>query len=205
MENFNPLGQTKRQALQGRAYRTELTLTSRRPIFCIADLTGTRNENTLLEVGAAYTLNIPVIPVSEGELPSDIRGNLRVTLDAGQIEKEPAQKEFMKALKRRLQEATKEIGLHSTSQFIAFGYETRRNVDSYTLIKGSQRRIDILTTNLGFVVNEELKHGLNLPRMTVLQMLASTLQSKPSGIPQAQEPTRDAPAACFWPSPAALR
>src|SRR5689334_14900681 len=49
--------------------------------LCVADLTGPGNANALLEVGAAYALEIPVIPFSDKELPSDIRGNLYVNLE----------------------------------------------------------------------------------------------------------------------------
>lgn len=167
------------QTLAGPRLQDRIDSYIKKSHICVADLTGTRNENALLEVGAAYTLSIPVIPVSDRDLPSDIRGNLRISLDVSQVEKEAHQEEFRRALRRRLQEATKEIGLHSASQFVAFGYESRRNVDLYTLINSTQKRIDILTTNLGFVVNEELEYGLNSERLTVLQMLASALNSKP--------------------------
>jgi len=176
---FQSFRADEEQTLAGPRLQDRIDSYIKKAHICVADLTGTRNENALLEVGAAYTLNIPVIPVSDKELPTDIRGNLRIGLEVSQIEKQDVQNEFKRALRRRLQEATKEIGHHSASEFIAFGYESRRTVDLFTLIKSSQKRIDILTTNLGFVVNEELEHGFSAPRMTILQMLASTLGEKP--------------------------
>lgn len=148
--------------------------------ICVADLTGVTNHNSLLEVGAAYTLNIPVIPVSDKELPSDIRGNLWVEFDPSSIDNSDVEDTLRTHLAARLAEAMNDIGRHHRNQFISFGYESRRVVDFSSLVRRCERRIDILTTNLGFVVNEKLASKAP-SRETLLQMVAESLKEKPPG------------------------
>jgi nucleoside 2-deoxyribosyltransferase len=150
--------------------------------ICVADLTGTINSNALLEVGAAYALNIPVIPVADNELPSDIRGNLYIELHPNKMGAAQVSTKFSRELQSRLQEASHDIGKHFRDQFVAYGYESRRSVDFYSLVRRCERRIDILTTNLGFVVNEPLVSGPEGEKSrTLLQLLAQSLHLKPSG------------------------
>ncbi len=148
--------------------------------ICIADLSGTTNHNVLLEVGAAYTLNIPVIPISNQDLPTDIKGNLRIQLDPATIDKEDTEKLFKSTLRQRLLEAESEIGNTHGPQFIAYGYEARHHIDFHRLVRGSERRIDVLTTNLGFFVNYEftVKHN-GQEKLSILDMLGQTLAEKP--------------------------
>lgn len=149
--------------------------------ICVADLVGSRNENALLEVGAAYTLNIPVIPISDKPLPSDIRGNLYINLNPNELEKENIRKGFCQDLYRRLLEASVvKVRESNKKQFVVYGYASRRIVDFYSLINRCAERIYVLTTNLGFLVNEELISGIEGPKMTVLEMLAEALKSKPN-------------------------
>jgi len=148
--------------------------------ICVADLIGTRNENVLLEVGAAYTLNIPVIPVSDKTLPTDIRGNLYIDLKQDEIGKENVMKKFKDALRGRLQEAClNRLIENKNDQFVVYGHASRRRVDFYSLINRCQDRIHILTTNLGFLVNEELICGMEPRKETLLVMLAKALKDKP--------------------------
>lgn len=149
--------------------------------ICIADLTGSRNENALLEVGAAYTLNIPVIPVADKPLPSDIRGNLYINLNPNELDKEDVTMAFEAELSKRLLEASIEkVNENKKNQFVVYGYASRRIVDFYSLINRCQERVAILTTNLGFLVNEDLICGFDLPKNTLLEMLADALQNKPN-------------------------
>lgn len=53
--------------------------------ICIADLTTSRNENVLLEVGAALTLQIPVVIIADKELPSNIIGNIYIKLNPAKL------------------------------------------------------------------------------------------------------------------------
>lgn len=163
--------------------------------ICVADLCGTRNENALLEVGAAYTLSIPVVAVSDRELPSDIIGNLWITFDPAKASDEEHLATFRKHLEFRLREARREIGRPRSGQFMAYAYDSRRNVDFYSLVNSCEKRISILTTNLGFVVDEplatsgfrslgSLEAGNDTPGAgqapkTLLEMIASKLSNKP--------------------------
>jgi hypothetical protein len=147
--------------------------------ICVSDLSGVTNQNALLETGAAYSLNIPVIPVSDKEdLPADIRGNLFIKLSTNDLGRQALQNRFMGELKIRLQEASHQIGRHNREQFIAYGFKSRRAVDFHSYVKRCQNRIDILTTNLGFFVQEKLK--CNYPeRLSMLQMIELELPRKP--------------------------
>ena len=153
--------------------------------ICIADLcldieSGKRSENALLEVGAAYTLNIPVILAADSDLPADIKGNLYLKMMPKEFKTDNYINEFKSKLRNRFHEASLEIGFHRRNQFIAYGFNSRRSVDFSSFTRRCQKRISILTTNLGFVVNERLKHGLD-EEVTLLQMIASMLTEKPSG------------------------
>jgi hypothetical protein len=150
--------------------------------ICVADLTGTMNPNALLEVGAALTLNIPVILVSDRELPADIRGNLFINVNPNDLGKAEVQDRFRASLSTRLEEARHDVGRQHRDQFIAHGFESRRSVDFYSLVRRCERRVDLLTTNLGFVVNERqpAEYGTG-KSMTLLQMMADSLTNKPSG------------------------
>jgi hypothetical protein len=152
----------------------------KRSDICIADLLGVRNENVLLEVGAAYTLNIPVILVSDKQLPADIIGNLYVNLEIDKLDNFAIIDRFKSELSRRLLEASRERSSENKKkQFIVYGYASRRTVDFFSLIKRCQERAAILTTNLGFIVNEELDRGFDQEKYTVLQMLDEALSNKP--------------------------
>src|SRR5262249_10947539 len=70
------------------------------------------------------------------------------------------------------------IGRHYQSQFIAYGHQRRRNVDFYSHINRCQKTISILTTNLGFVVNEYLEYAPG-KEATFLQMIAESISNKP--------------------------
>jgi hypothetical protein len=135
--------------------------------ICIADFTvpngGTRNENVLIEVGASYTLNIPVILVSNTGLPADIKGNFYVEFDPEKIDDENEVNKFLEQVYDRLSEAfyQKLTDNFRSNQFIAYGYSNRREVDFYSFFQRSQERIYILTTNLGFIVDEKLFCGIN--------------------------------------------
>jgi hypothetical protein len=148
--------------------------------ICIADLTGTLNANVLLEVGAAYTLNIPVIAIAEKELPTDIKGNLRINLDPGKIGDQSIAEEFKETLKRRLTEAENEIGKAREPQFISYGFEARRHIDFRSLVSGCERRFNVLTTNLGFLVNYRFtdEHDQS-KKHNVLDLLGDELHRKP--------------------------
>lgn len=152
----------------------------KRADLCIADMTGVTNHNVLLEVGAAYTLNVPVIPVADKDLPSDIRGNLRIELNSAQIENSDEQERFKTELTRRLIEAEAEIGRHNSVQFIAYGYPSRIDIDFFDLVERCESRIDVLTTNLNFFVNRKLVSKFD-PRNTasLLELIAKAMPTKP--------------------------
>lgn len=148
--------------------------------LCIADLTGSRSENALLEVGAAYTLGLPVIPVSDKKLPTDISNQLYIPLSTDQLDKE----EVMSRFRKELQTHLRELRSHRTAtshgpHFIVHGYASRRAVDFWDLTRRCEERFDLLTTNLGFVVNEELPCGFNEQPRTLLDMIESALPDKP--------------------------
>lgn len=163
--------------------------------ICVADMTrgqgGARNENVLLEVGAAYTLRVPVVPVTSEELPSDIRGNLRVPLavadlrvvegkvnsDAGEVIAARLKPELLK----RLREAKYERGRNIGNQFVAHGFRDRGAVDFYSLIVRSEERIRILTTNLNYIVREKLPCGPARQERTFIQLLFDALPAKNRG------------------------
>lgn len=148
--------------------------------ICIADITGTRNENVLLEVGAALTLKIPVILIANSKLPSDLSGNLYIDLDIDNFDSEKTLKTLKKDLKSRLTEVLYKHDIPKGSQFIVYGYKNRRVVDFYSIIKRCQKSICILTTNLDFFVTEKLDCGFGPTKMTMLRMVAQELKNKPS-------------------------
>lgn len=156
--------------------------------ICFADLTiedpekDSRNENVLLEVGAAYTLNIPVILVSNKKLPTDIEGNLYISLYPNKIKEEIVRHEFLEKARQRLWEAhrLRSTDNYRNNQFVVYGYSNRREVDFYTYIQRSSERICILTTNLGFIVTEKLLCDLQNEEMkTVLTMIDEASRVKP--------------------------
>lgn len=146
--------------------------------ICVADLYGTRNENVLLEVGASYTLGIPVIPFSDKELPSDIRGYLYAKLDLSKLGNESTRELCIQLLKQRLQEARKQIGRQNHSKYVAHVYKDRGAVDFHSLITRAERRLNILTTNLNYIVNEDLDRGPDEHPMTFLDVLGQQLHNK---------------------------
>lgn len=161
--------------------------------ICIADMTygeikkgdrkETRNENVLLEVGASYALQKPVIPICQPNrsLPSDVNGNLfiplylpsdfakmgkkglkKVSSDAtltGETSSGPMEmflkqkEEFLRELKRRLLESQM-LKVYLPSQSIVYGFQYRKLIDFRTLIERSTVSIKILTTNLDFINKE---------------------------------------------------
>lgn len=148
--------------------------------LCVADLAGTLNANALLEVGAAYALDIPVIPFSDKELPSDIRGNLYVPMELVRLGEEETAKRFKAALRARLIEARgRHRAAKSSARFYSHAFVDRGAVDFFSLMKRCEDRISVLTTNLNYIVNEELKADSD-HQATFLQMLADELQSKKS-------------------------
>lgn len=147
--------------------------------ICVADLSGARNDNALLEVGAAYTLGIPVIPVSDKQLPSDITGNFYISLDPNSMDKEQTNQKFRNDLISRLLEVRSGLPVYDRShQFIAQGFASRRIVDFYSLVTRCEERIDILTTNLGFIVNTELPCGMEKRALSFLDMVAEEIPKK---------------------------
>jgi hypothetical protein len=146
--------------------------------ICVADLITERNQNVLLEVGAAYALQIPVIPISNETLPSDISGNLYIRIDKKGLVEKTAKVDFKYHLKKRLIEASLQLETHHSTKFISHGYETRKDVDFYSLVQRAERRIWVLTTNLGFFVNEELKQAPGMHTSTLLKMIVAALPHK---------------------------
>ena len=152
-DSFHPIGEPSSQPrLQDRinGYLKKADL-------CIADLAGIRNENALLEVGAAYALGIPVIPFSDKELPADIRGNLYAKVDLPRLGEPQVESEFRTTLTRRLLEARREIGTTKNRSYLSHGYEDRGVVDFYSLINRCEKRLYILTTNLNYIIAVRLK------------------------------------------------
>ncbi|MBF0098769.1 MAG: hypothetical protein HQM04_18000 [Magnetococcales bacterium] len=139
------------------------------------DNTSQRNENALLEVGAAYCLDIPVIIVTDSELPSDIRGNLYVDAPKS-ANKEINYDQLRSILFERMKEAVN-YNPRSSKRFIVHGYATRGDVDFFSLIKRCHNRIDLLTTNLGFLVTNEI-YEKNNKKYTLLDILATELSKK---------------------------
>lgn len=146
--------------------------------ICVADLTGIRNENALLEVGAAYALGIPVIPFSDKELPADIRGNLYVQLNLERLQDTETQQEFRRMLIQRLHEAKAEIGAKKHRSYLSHAFEDRSAVDFYSLITRCERRLYLLTTNLNYIVNEDLDCGPNENPMPFLDLVAKEASKK---------------------------
>lgn len=151
--------------------------------ICVADLTSPRNENVLLEVGAALALQIPVVIIANGSLPSNISGNIYIQLNPADLSKESECKKFCAELRQRMREGKSQIGHHlPTENFVAHGYPDREGVDFDLLIRRSERRINILTTNLGYVVKHQLKHSLISEEhphgRTMLQALIEELPKK---------------------------
>jgi hypothetical protein len=148
--------------------------------MCLADLCTPRNANALLEVGAAYTLGIPVIPVSDSALPSDISGNYYIHLTPSTLSKPESAKLFREEVLQRLWEVSSGLPTASRAQhFLAYGYASRGVVDFWSLVQRCEERFDILTTNLGFVVNEELPCGMTKKMRTLLEMAIEWLPQKP--------------------------
>ncbi len=148
--------------------------------LCIADMTGERNENVLLEVGAALCLNKPIIIVADKKLPSDISNQTYINLDASSLDKEETKKSFKLHLTERLTEILYSKNKFRQNQFIVYGFENRRLLDFFDIVKRCQTRINILTTNLGFVVNEELRCGIAPQKKTLLSIIADEIVNKPS-------------------------
>ncbi len=125
--------------------------------LCIADLAGTRNENALLEVGAAYALGIPVIPFSDRPLPADIQGQLYAEAELARLADADAQSNFKRLLRSRLVEARGRMRASKNStRFYSHAFVDRGAVDFHSLVARSETRISLLTTNLNYIVNEEL-------------------------------------------------
>ncbi|MCP3963425.1 MAG: hypothetical protein GY719_36780 [bacterium] len=147
--------------------------------ICVADLMVSRNENALLEVGAAYALQIPVIPVSNEKLPADIGGILYVNLKPDSFDKDEVKEEFQEDLAGRLQEATWQLEHVLAQHFIAYGHANRKDVDFYSLVSRVEARIWVLTTNVDFFVNQKLKLLPTSKGKSILQMVAAMLDEKP--------------------------
>jgi len=127
--------------------------------ICIADITSPRNENVLLEVGAALALQIPVVIVSSDPLPSDISNNLYININPKDLSKESACNQFRGELQQRMREGKSHIGYLPTENFVAHGYPDREGVDLDLLIRRVEKRIYVLTTNLSYVVSSPLRHS----------------------------------------------
>lgn len=150
----------------------------KRTDICVADLTGKRNENALLEVGASYALGVPVIIFSDKELPSDIRGQLYIKFDLSGLSKKSRQDEFKENLKNRLLEARQRIASTRNSvQFLSHAFIDRGSVDFGSLIRRAENRISILTTNLSYLVTEEIDNR-NGEALTFLDILYEELTRK---------------------------
>lgn len=153
----------------------------KRADICVADLSTPRNDNALLEVGAAYTLGIPVIPFSDKELPADIRGNRYIKMELNGIEEnEDLQEEFKRQLRRKLLEARSEIGSTKALRYLSHAFQDRGALDFYSMIERCEQRLNILTTNLNYVVNEDLYCGPDVGELTFLQIVASAMPKKAS-------------------------
>lgn len=146
--------------------------------ICIADLTIPRNENVLLEVGAALALHIPVVIISNKLLPSNIRGNIYVDLNPEDLSKTDKIETFLQDLKNRIVEAKSLIGHSPWENFIAHGYPDREGVDFDLIIRRTERRINILTTNLGYVVGQKLFSKEYPNGKTMLESLMTELPKK---------------------------
>ncbi len=142
------------------------------------DLTGRRNENVLLEVGAALSLQIPVVILSNDSLPSNIEGNIYVDLDPEKLFDESENKKFRAILQKRMKEGKNLIGRANTENFVAHGYPNREGVDFDLLIRRSERRICILTTNLGYVVGQPLISESHPHGRTMISSLIEELPKK---------------------------
>lgn len=148
--------------------------------ICVVDLGNQRNENALLETGAAYALRIPVIPFSDKELPSDIRGNVWLKYDPSRLSEQPEQEAFKKLLAGKPKDSRNQLGAIRTERYLAAAFGDRGAVDFYSLIRRCERRLDVLTTNLNYIVNEELQCEDDGEPQTFLQLLESGLASKPA-------------------------
>ncbi len=146
--------------------------------ICVADLTSPRNENVLLEVGAALALQIPVIIIASDELPSNILGNIYIKLNPAECSVGDELQKFRLELRQRLVEAKNQIGFLPTENFIAHGYPDREGVDFSSLIKRAEKRINILTTNLGYVVGNPIMSAQSQHGKTILECLKEELPKK---------------------------
>jgi len=147
---------------------------------CVADLTSPRNENVLLEVGAALTLQIPVVIIASESLPSNIVGNIYVELNPTDLSKEEILRKFRSELRLRMIEAKNRIGHLPTEKFVAHGYPDREGVDFDLLIRRAERRITILTTNLGYVVEQPQVSEAHPKGRTMMESLLEELPKKKS-------------------------
>ena len=125
----------------------------------VADCTSTSdkpiNSNVLLEVGAALALQIPVVIIANQALPSNIRGNIYLELDPKDLVDNDKKRFFEQMLQIRIEEAINQIGHARTENFVAHGYPDREGIDFNLLIRRTERRIYVLTTNLGYVVGKK--------------------------------------------------
>jgi nucleoside 2-deoxyribosyltransferase len=152
--------------------------------ICIADLAGTRNENALLEVGAAYALGTPVIPFSDHDLPSDIRGHFYIRIDLSRLDDESTARDFKTALHSRLLEARGLVrASKNLTRFNSHAFVDRGAVDFHSLMSRCEGRIFLLTTNLNYLVNEGLVAPIEAiettpEKPTFLELLESELPNK---------------------------
>ena len=147
---------------------------------CVADLASPRNENVLLEVGAALALQIPVVIIANNPLPSNILGNIYVALNPSDLSKKESLDRFRAELRLRMIEAKNQIGHLPTEKFVAHGYPDREGVEFDLLIRRAERRIDILTTNLGYVVGQAQVSEAHPEGRTMLASLIEELPKKKS-------------------------
>jgi hypothetical protein len=159
--------------------------------ICIADLTTSksphenRNENVLLEVGAAYALQKPVIPITNpsSTLPTDIIGNIYIDLDPESLSNQEniqrMKEAFCTKLRRSLHDSRQFLRRHNPSQFMVYGYDKRSNIDFHSWVRRSVKRIYVLTTNLDFLVHQPFTIDKEEKEMTILEMIRIEIGKKP--------------------------
>jgi len=145
---------------------------------CTSPSNGTINSNVLLEVGAALALQIPVVIIANQPLPSNIRGNIYLELNPSDLMDKEKKKLFEEMLQIRIEEAINQIGHARTENFVAHGYPDREGIDFNLLIRRAERRIYILTTNLGYVVGKKHAKRSAKEENTILKALIEEIPKK---------------------------
>lgn len=106
-------------------------------------------------------------------------------LNPENLAKDVEVKNFRAQLRQRMIEAKSQVGRVPTENFVAHGYPDREGVDFDLLIRRAERRINILTTNLGYVVSQSQTSEAHPHGRTMLRSLLEELPKKKNAAFQA--------------------